>query len=342
MNDVKLKDHSIGIMAPAVFPIRKDLMYGGAELFIYYLCAELGRRDVKYTLYAAKNSQAPGGELKETIDAPFAWNTNEEERSYNNVPEEDWFKHILLNDHTHRGICFEQKQLHVVKTLHGVSTWRHIPRNYPRFISLSQYHREITRDRLGVDSRVAGLGVDPSDYPFNDKPDDYYVLFGLMAPHKGHLQAIEVCKKLGLKLMVAGEDKFVPDPAHVEKIKAACDGKDIVYCGSVDAAKKMTLLSNARATILPFLFNEAYSIILFESLLLGTPVVSTPVGAIPEMVSNSVGFIEQLTDWERFPAAIKEINREQCHKFAVERYDIRVCADKYIKAFEDTIEGVLW
>jgi glycosyltransferase involved in cell wall biosynthesis len=329
-------------MAPTVFPIRKDLKYGGAELFMYYLCAELGRREQKYTLYAAKGSQAPGGELVETIEAPNAWGTDEELRSYNSVPEEDWYRHALINDHTHRGFGFELKQLHVVKTLHGVSTWRGLPRNYPRFITLSQYHRDLTRDTFGVDSRIAGLGVDSADYQFNDKADDYYLLFGLMAPHKGHLQAIEVCKKLGLKLIVAGEDKFVPDPGHVDKIKAACDGKDIIFVGSVDAAKKLTLMSNAKATLLPFLFNEAYSIILFESLLLGTPVISTPVGAIPEMMTDRVGFTAPIPEWERFPEVIKSIDREQCHKFAVERYDIRVCADKYLKAFADTLDGVLW
>jgi glycosyltransferase involved in cell wall biosynthesis len=335
-------DKSIGIFAPQVFAIRPDLNYGGAELFIYYLCEQLGKLGIKYTLYAPVGSKAPGGELIETIEAPGVWGTDEEKRAFLKI-EDDLIRHDIINDHSHTGICFSGvgKQLHVVKTLHGVSTWKYLPRNYPRFVALSEYHRKLTKERLNVDSKIAGLGVKSEDYPFNDKPDDYYLHLGLIAPHKGQNHSINLAKKLGLKLTIAGEDKFVPDPNYVEDVKKHCTG-DILYLGSVDAKKKMTLLSNAKAIFLPFSFGEAYSIILFEALMCGTPVITTNVGAIPEMMGPNVGFVGPIEQFPDFVRDINNINREYCRKFAVERYDISVPTEKYLKIFEATRGGQLW
>jgi glycosyltransferase involved in cell wall biosynthesis len=335
-------DKSIGIFAPQVFPIRDDLNYGGAELFIYYFCEQLGKLDIKYTLYAPVGSKAPGGELVETIEAPSQWGTDEEKRAFLKI-EDDLVRHDIINDHSHTGICFSGvgKQLHVVKTLHGVSTWKYLPRNSPRFMLLSEYHKKITKERLNVNGWIAGLGVKSEDYPFNDKPEDYYLHLGLLAPHKGQNHSINLAKKLGLKLLIAGEEKFVPDPNYVEDVKKHCTG-DILYLGSVDAKKKMTLISNAKAVFLPFLFNEAYAIILFESLMCGTPVITTPVGAIPEMLTDKVGFIGEIDRFPDFVKRIGEINRQDCRDFAIKNYDIAVPTQKYLKAFDATRSGQLW
>lgn len=103
---------------------------------------------------------------------------------------------------------------------------------------------------------------------------------------------------------------------HLEKL--------VHFIGVADRSKLATLLDQADA----FLFaseNEAMSLVVLESLYMGTPVVSTDVGDIPHVVLNDVtGMIIDGYDEEKFEEAImhvlrngKEYYLDNCKKMAM-------------------------
>ena len=334
----------IAILAPTVFPTTDNLYYGGAELFTFYLCKALGKKNIDYTLFASKGSKAPNGTLVETIAAPEKWGTDEEKRAY--LMYKDQLKDFdLIHDHTHRGVAYNNKQLSVVHTFHGISTWPKLPRNFPRIVTLSEYHRKVTKDKLGCDSRVVGIGTDPDYFTFNKDAGDYYLHFGLISEHKGADVSASICKQLGVKLVIAGEDQFGVDPVFVEKVKGMCDNKQITYLGRVDTATKYRLIANAKGVLLPFKFGEANSQILAEALMSGTPVVITPEGAMPELMGRFNGqacFMDNLDKWGGFPRVIDAIKRSDCRRVALEHYNMDEMAAKYIALYDAANKGELW
>jgi glycosyltransferase involved in cell wall biosynthesis len=197
--------------------------------------------------------------------------------------------------------------------------------------------------------------LDVNDFKFNDSPDDYYLHFGLLVEHKGAHISIDACRRLGLKLKVAGEDQFFEEKKrnYAAGVKASCDGKDIEYIGAVDTGTKNRLISGARAVLLPFLQDEMYSLILIESLLHGTPVVVFPMGAIPEMVNDKVAVIPPvvMTDrgrsldterYDKFPELVGKIDRAECRRFAESKFGIDRTADAYVSLYDKVRGGNKW
>ena len=77
-----------------------------------------------------------------------------------------------------------------------------------------------------------------------------------------------------------------------EKIVPEIGRDGIEYVGPVDDAQKDKLLGGAKAMIVPIQWNEPFGIVFAESLACGTPVISCPTGALPEIVRPGIeGFL---------------------------------------------------
>src|SRR6185436_63018 len=101
---------------------------------------------------------------------------------------------------------------------------------------------------------------------------------------KGPLQAITAARRLGLRLVLAG-----PENAYFrEQVKPLVDGKGVEYAGLVSGAERDRLLGGARALLYPIQHPEAFGLVLVESMLCGTPVAATRLGAVPEIVDDGV------------------------------------------------------
>jgi len=191
----------------------------------------------------------------------------------------------------------------------------------------------------GYPAEVIYNGVPLERYPFAAEvaADAPLVFLGRMEKIKGPHTAVQVAKKTGRRLILAGN--ISPSPVDREfvdrEVLAHCDGKQISYIGPVDDAQKGELLRNAAALLFPIEWEEPFGIVMVESLVCGTPVLAHPRGAVPEVITDGVdGFV--CRDVEALCAAvgrIKEISRKQCRATVEKRFSDKVIAGQYLDLY---------
>ena len=335
------------LIAPAALPIDPE-RYGGVELSIYFLARELSKH-VKVSVAAPRGSKVPGVEVVETIE-PAGWAPDAERRHYEAyrglLGEFD-----LVHDHTHEKWAYleelEDPKLKIVGTLHGLQTWRSRlgpPVTYPNLVCLSQYHKRVTESTYNFEVEVVPLGIDLDLYRFKEDKEDFILSFNLVAPHKGHLYAILIARRLGLPIIVAGEDEFVPDRDYVRRVKEACSRyPKAEYLGKVDLRAKLDLLSRARCLLFPSLRGEAFSLVALEAMASGTPVVAFRRGALPELVGDGVGRLaDSLEGLARCVEEVGEVRPERCRAWVAERFSVEAVARRYLELYGRVLRGDGW
>jgi glycosyltransferase involved in cell wall biosynthesis len=138
--------------------------------------------------------------------------------------------------------------------------------------------------------RLVFNGVTLSHYAFcaDPGPDAPLVFLGRIEEIKGPHRAIEVARRTGLRLIIAGN---VPEPHRAffdTAIKPHLDGSQVIYVGPVDDRTKNVLLGRARALLMPISWEEPAGIVMPEAMACGTPVVGLNRGAVPEYVEHGV------------------------------------------------------
>jgi glycosyltransferase involved in cell wall biosynthesis len=180
-------------------------------------------------------------------------------------------------------------------------------------------------------------GIQTDTITFNPKPEDYLLFLGRFTAGKGVLQAIELAKRLGIKLLLAAPE----DDYYHQAVKPHVDGKLIEYIGEVDHAGKNKLLSGALALLYPIQEGEPFGLVLTEAMTCGTPVLALNKGAVNEIVENGVtGYrVETLDEmFEIFPKVVR-LDRARVRAQAVERFDIRQMVDGYIRIYERILQA---
>lgn len=107
---------------------------------------------------------------------------------------------------------------------------------------------------------------------------------GAIAENKGILTLVEAAPLLakyvpGFRLIVAGTG----DPSLVQALQAI-DSCEVELLGSVPFQEMRALYAAADLTVVPSLWYENSPMVIYESLLAGTPVVGSEVGGIPELI----------------------------------------------------------
>lgn len=134
--------------------------------------------------------------------------------------------------------------------------------------------------------RVIPNYFDLKDFEFSDKPKDYYFYIGRMIQRKGVWTAVKATQAIGAKLILVGQqDNEVP----VSSLPDHCE-----FLGFADKEKRKKLLSGAIATFTPTIYLEAFAGTHIESMLSGTPPITTDFGVfpgtIPDHLNGVVGF----------------------------------------------------
>jgi glycosyltransferase involved in cell wall biosynthesis len=114
-------------------------------------------------------------------------------------------------------------------------------------------------------------------------------------------------------------------------------GRDgIEYVGTVNDAQKNELLGSAAAMLVPIEWEEPFGIVFAEALACGTPVISSPRGALPEIVEHGRhGFL--INSMEEGVAAVGrlgEISRAECCKRVEEKFILEIVVRKYLDIYE--------
>ncbi|BAZ03602.1 glycosyltransferase [Calothrix sp. NIES-3974] len=155
---------------------------------------------------------------------------------------------------------------------------------------------------------------------------------------KGAHTAIAVARKAGRRLLIAGNQVNSDEgKAYWQEEIAPYLGKDgIEYVGSVNDTQKNELLGKAAAMIVPIEWDEPFGIVFAEALACGTPIISCPRGALPEIVRHGVdGYL--VNNAEEAVAAINQlsnIDRKNCRQRAEENFSASVIVEQYEQLYK--------
>jgi mannose-6-phosphate isomerase-like protein (cupin superfamily) len=227
----------------------------------------------------------------------------------------------------------------VVTTVHGISSRKILPvykkyNNSTFYVSISDAYRCNELDYIAT----VHHGIDTETFPFNDTPEDYLLYISRNYSNKGTKEAIEVAKRSGMKLKIAG---FIADPEYFEnEVAPHIDSEQIIYEGHVSHQHKKDLLSNARALLHMINYEEAFGLGVVEALTCGTPVIAINKGSMPELIMEGEnGFLVNNVD-EAVNAVqkINSISRKKCRESVEKRFSVDRMVDDYIKVYETILE----
>jgi glycosyltransferase involved in cell wall biosynthesis len=116
-------------------------------------------------------------------------------------------------------------------------------------------------------------------------------------------------------------------------------GGEIEYVGPVNDEQKNALLGRAAAMIVPIEWNEPFGIVFAEALACGTPIISCPHGAVPEIVRCGVeGFlVNSVQEACEAVTQLRKIDRADCRKRAEDCFSASVVVGQYEQLYEERI-----
>ena len=179
--------------------------------------------------------------------------------------------------------------------------------------------------------RVIPNYFDPKDFEFREEKDDYYLYIGRVILRKGVWTAVKATEAIGAKLKIAGQT----DPEiDVSTLPSHCE-----FVGYVDVEERKPLLAGAIATFVPTIYLEAFAGTHIESMLSGTPPITTNFGVfpgtIPDCLNGVVGFrCDTLNDFVKAAKKAKGVDHTKVRKYA-ERFLMDNVKWEFQKWFED-------
>jgi glycosyltransferase involved in cell wall biosynthesis len=211
-------------------------------------------------------------------------------------------------------------------------------KHYPdvQYITISDFqrHRE-TMPHI----RTIHHGIDLSQYRLQARKHQYLSFIGRIAPIKGTHLAIQVAKKSGIPLKIAGEVQPLFRDYFESAIKPHIDGKFIEFVGEADLEAKNELLGNSMAMLFPIQWDEPFGLVMIEAMACGTPVLAFPRGAVDEIVRRDGGVVCRSV--EEMAQAAKDVGRFEpgrvrayvAREFSLDRM-VRQYADTYCELLE--------
>ena len=178
------------------------------------------------------------------------------------------------------------------------------------------------------------------------------VYIGRLAREKGlheTLQALRLAVHLGVdaRLVIAGDG---PEARSLQRNAVALGlGSRVSFLGPVFGDAKVRLLGMADVAVLPS-YSEGLPYALLEAMAAGIPVLATPVGAIPDVVSDGThGRLVPPRDASAIAAAITELAADRealswmsraCRKRVLAAYSIERLARELALHYRSLAQGV--
>jgi glycosyltransferase involved in cell wall biosynthesis len=227
----------------------------------------------------------------------------------------------------------------IVQTLHHspspaeIALWARYPE--APFVAISNEQKRLLAGLNVVD--VVLHGIDTDNFTFRRDPDDYLLFLGRFTEGKGVLQAIEIAKRVGMRLILAAAE----EEYYREKVAPHVDGQRVVYYGEADFNAKVALYGGARALLYPIQSREPFGLVLAEAMACGTPVAALDRGAVREVVDDGVtGLV--FADLEQMANELPrlfQLDRRRVRDRAVTRFGAARMVDEYVSVYGRIVEA---
>jgi glycosyltransferase involved in cell wall biosynthesis len=329
--------------------------YGGIELMAYNLARELQNRGHQVCVIGQQGSKGP---FEVAAVAPESWS---DQLGTRDQPARDSLflyraYHLVRRRafdviHDHSGLpgillaATSGLNTPVVATLHGDLT--EADGDFLAAADRQVHLVAISRSQqFSVASvrwrRMVYNAVDPAEYrPVvrHEEKENYLVQLARISPSKGQHLAIEVARRLGLRLVLAGKVDPDAETYFDNEVKPHL-GDRLTWLENVIGAQKARLLARAKAMVFPIQWEEPFGLAMVESMVSGTPVLAMARGAASEIVEPGItGYLaEDLDGLVEAYGRLSEIDLDVCVKRAAERFGPAQMADGYQSVYERAIQ----
>jgi glycosyltransferase involved in cell wall biosynthesis len=318
--------------------------YGPWELVTSLLTEALIARGVDVTLFATLDSQT-SGTLAGVVPHPYSEDSSIDAKVWEALHVAHVFERAGAFDLIHNQADFvplvfsRLVQTPLVTTIHGFSSSRIMPA-FEAYQDRVAYVAISEADRSPALKYAATIhhGVPLEAFAFDPRGSDDLLFFGRMHPDKGAADAVEVARRAGRKLTMAG---IVQDEGYFRRdVAPAIDGERVAYLGAVGGDLRVRTLGAARALLHLIHFDEPFGLSVIEAMACGTPVIAFNRGSMPELIDHGVtGFLVDTVD-EAVEAveAVGRLDRRACRAAVEARFSVDRMAERYIDLYRALIE----
>jgi glycosyltransferase involved in cell wall biosynthesis len=224
----------------------------------------------------------------------------------------------------------------VLTTIHGFSD--------PDILRVYHDHKDSYYVSISDADRDQGLpylatvynGIDLSNLTFREKPGDKLVHYGRIHNDKGTHLAIEVAKKCGMDLVIAG---IIQDQKYFDElVKPHLNQSSIQYIGPVNPVQRDALLKEAYAVIHLNTIPERFGLVMAESMAAGVPVIAKDLGSCREVIADKeTGYlVNDVDEAAEAVGKIDRIDRTKCRQRVEQNFTI----DRMVKGYEKVYEEI--
>lgn len=320
--------------------------YGGIELVVSLLTEELVSRGHDVTLFAtgdSKTSATLSYEFEEARTSQLgstAIDAIHVSKALERAHEFD-----ILHDHSgFLAVAFARfVRTPILHTLHGpfqenTKDFYGRVKDNCYFNAISEYQKSCFPVLKYVNTVYNA--VDVYNMPYRDRKGDFLLMVSRVSAVKGTHLAIEVAKRAGRRIVIAGKVDPVDAGYFKKEVMPKIDGDRVVFLGEVTQAEKRKLMAAARCFVFPIQWPEPFGLVMAEAMATGTPVVAMKNGSVPEVVKDGeTGFVvETIDEMVQAVASVGRINPIDCRRYVEEKFSPKRMADGYEQNYEIIIE----
>lgn len=311
--------------------------YGAWETVVTNLAEGLGARGYDVTLYATADSLTRN-RLEAVVPRPYSEDETLDPKVWEALHISSFMERADEFDLLHNNFDFLPLTYSrliptpMVTTVHGFSIdqFRLVYRKYREtfFVSISNADRDPYLPYVAT----VYNGIRLEDFTFNPDPDDYLAFVGRIHPDKGVHLAVELARRLGMKLVIAG---IIQDQRYFDDSIAPYLDSNIQFIGPVGPPERDRLLRHALASLHLTTIPERFGLAMVESMATGTPVIGIGLGSVPEVIDDGVtGFVVQdVDDATRRVARLESIERRACRRRVEEQFSVDSMVDGYVNVY---------
>ncbi len=366
----------IALVAPLVSPIAPPYL-GGAQAVLADLAAGLAERGQQVTLFAASGSSipSPGGTVRDLgIDAsqlrPARFASPAAEPSAAE-PEPAFFRsaqaflrvfqqlerelnhYDLIHAHAFDWPAFAFGALLAVRC--PVSHTLHLPAvdasinallrelrasgNPTSLVTVSHACAATYAPYAAMDAIIPnGIHLEAIPFGAEADPGGFLLFAGRISPEKGVTDAIEIARRAGRQLLLAGGIYDQPYFENSVRPALAANQETCTYLGQLPHADLWHLMSRAAALLLPIGWEEPFGLVAAEALAAGCPVIAYARGALPEIISDGeTGWLIPPGDLDAAAHAatrLAALSRAACRARAEQRFSLARMLDDHERFYQ--------
>jgi glycosyltransferase involved in cell wall biosynthesis len=333
----------IAMLAPIAWRV-PPRHYGPWERVVSILTEGLVERGVDVTLFATADSLTKA-KLAAIAPRPYNEDPSLDSKVWECLHISEVFERAeefdLIHNHfdflplTYSGLV----RTPMLTTIHGFSSEKILPvyikyngRVY--YVSISEADRHPKLDYIAT----VYHGIPLEEFTLRQDHGDYLLFFGRIHHEKGTSEAIEVAKRSGMRLLIAG---IIQDQKYFdEEVKPHLDGSRICYLGSVGPEGRDELLGRAYALLHLINFDEPFGLSLVEAMATGTPVIARPRGAVPEVIQDGVtGFlVDTVEEVVEVLPKVQELDRARIRRHVEEHFSSRKMVEGYLRVYQEILQ----